>query len=400
MTTGGDGAVARDLGAAEGMREAVKQLLLTSRLLPPAAVADGVRAAAASLGAADASMYLNDYEQRDLRGIENGETLSIDGTVAGRVFSTGNRMETTTDGVTTVWVPLIDGASRLGVLQLTFTLIDDEIREACDDLAGLVAELVVCRDQYTDLFLRARRGEQMSFAAELCWNVLRPLTFNISSLAASAMLEPAYDVGGDAFDYACNAPVFHAALFDAMGHGVGAALTSNLAVGAYRYARRRGQDLADMYRTVDSCVGEYRFGSFVTGVFAELDWTNGAFSWLNAGHPAPMLVRDRAIQRITSEPSLPMGLAFDLDDSVIEVGSTRLQDHDRVLLFSDGCTEAKTPTGEAFGEDRLGDFLVREQSAGLGLAETLRRLSHAILEHAGGRLKDDATVVLLEYRTA
>ena len=57
------------------------------------------------------------------------------------------------------------------------------------------------------------------------------------------------------------------------------------------------------------------------------------------------------------------------------------------------------PNGEAFGEDRLGDFLVREQSAGLELAETLRRLSHVISEHAGGRLNDDATVVLLEYRT-
>jgi Stage II sporulation protein E (SpoIIE) len=391
-------AIDRGIDTAVAMRRVVQELLLTSREVPPAAAVDGVRTAAAALGASGIDIYLNDYEQRDLRSLEDDEPLNIDGTVAGRTFTSGTRMETCSDGVTTVWLPLVNGASRLGVMRLTFADLDDDIRDACDQFAALVAELVVCRDQYTDTFVRARRGEEMSLAAEMCWNLLRPLTFNISALAASAMLQPAYDVGGDVFDYACNAPLFHAVLFDAMGHGVGAALTSTVAVGAYRYARRRGDDLAATYHAVDQAIDEHRAGTFATGVLAELDWTTGSFSWLNAGHPAPMLIRDRAVQRLGSEPALPMGFATAFADGVVEVATTRLQDGDRVLLFSDGCTEARTPSGEAFGEVRLGDFLIREQSAGLELAETLRRLSHAVVEHAGGDLADDATVVLLEYR--
>jgi serine phosphatase RsbU (regulator of sigma subunit) len=238
----------------------------------------------------------------------------------------------------------------------------------------------------------------MSLAAEMCWNLLRPLSFNIDALAVSAMLEPAYDVGGDVFEYVCNAPLFHAALFDSMGHGVGAALTSTVAVAAYRHARRTGEGLRESYEAVDRSVADHRPESFATGVLSHLDWTTGSFSWINAGHPAPMLIRERAVQRLEVRPALPMGLAVHFGHPAVDVGTLQLQDGDRILLFSDGCTEATTPSGERFGEDRLGQFLVREQTAQLGLAETLRRLSHAILDHAGGELADDATVVLLEYR--
>jgi hypothetical protein len=112
--------VRRPLDLSDATRRAVQELLATSRTLPPAAVADGVRSAAAAFGAIEVALFLNDYEHRELRSIEDDESLAIDGTLAGRAFALGTRMETTGGDQTTLWLPLIDGGSRLGVLGLTF----------------------------------------------------------------------------------------------------------------------------------------------------------------------------------------------------------------------------------------------------------------------------------------
>ena len=385
-------------GAGDAARRVIHTLIETSREQAPAAVAAGIRTAACHLGATVADVYLNDYEQRVLRPIEDGgQALGIDSTLAGRAFTTDTRVDATADGKFSAWFPLLDGAARLGVMHIATREQQDWV--VFDEFAGLVAELLVCQNQYTDLFMRVRRRQDMSLAAEMCWQLLRPLTFTMSQLAVSAMLEPAYDVGGDVFDYACNEGTLHAAVFDAMGHGVSAAQTSSLALAAYRHARRQGADLPACYAAVDACLREHRPETFATGVLVELECATGLLTWVNAGHPSPMLIRQRAVRRLTCVPALPMGVsaAFGVD-APETIAETQLQVGDRVLVFSDGCTEAATPNGEPFGEDRLGDFLVREQSAGLGVAETLRRLSHAVTDHAGGELQDDATVVLLEYR--
>ena len=92
-------------------------------------------------------------------------------------------------------------------------------------------------------------------------------------------MEPAYEVGGDCFDYSLNGDVLDIVMFDSMGHGLRAAVLGSLAVSAYRNTRRE-QPLADL-RTllteVDAVIAEYAGGdAFVTGLFAQLDVTTGA----------------------------------------------------------------------------------------------------------------------------
>ena len=70
---------------------------------------------------------------------------------------------------------------------------------------------------------------------------------------------------------------------------------------------------------------------------------------------------------------------------------------DRLLLYTDGVTEARDPSGEMFGVDRLVDFVERHAADRLPVAETVRRLSHAVLDHQGGPPRDDATLMLLEW---
>jgi serine phosphatase RsbU (regulator of sigma subunit) len=69
-----------------------------------------------------------------------------------------------------------------------------------------------------------------------------------------------------------------------------------------------------------------------------------------------------------------------------------------VLLYTDGVTEGRAADGTPFGLERLADFIVRHSSADLPAPETMRRLNHAILDYQHGRLRDDATAILIEWR--
>jgi serine phosphatase RsbU (regulator of sigma subunit) len=80
------------------------------------------------------------------------------------------------------------------------------------------------------------------------------------------------------------------------------------------------------------------------------------------------------------------------------VCTERLEPGDRILLYTDGVTEARAADGTLFGTERLADFIIRHSSTGLPAPETMRRLNRAILEYQHGRLRDDATVILVEWQ--
>ena len=113
----------------------------------------------------------------------------------------------------------------------------------CDDLGLLVGHLTHTAGRYTDLIELRRRRRPMNLAAEMQWDLLPPLSFASPDLAIAGLLEPAYFVAGDAFDYSLNGDILGFAIIDAMGHGVSSTLASTLALGAFRYGRRRNLDL-------------------------------------------------------------------------------------------------------------------------------------------------------------
>jgi serine phosphatase RsbU (regulator of sigma subunit) len=68
-----------------------------------------------------------------------------------------------------------------------------------------------------------------------------------------------------------------------------------------------------------------------------------------------------------------------------------------LLLYTDGVTEARTADGELFGLDRLADLLEREAASGRTAEELLRRLARSVLDHQAGGLRDDATLLLVQW---
>jgi serine phosphatase RsbU (regulator of sigma subunit) len=139
---------------------------------------------------------------------------------------------------------------------------------------------------------------------------------------------------------------------------------------------------------------------FATAVLAELDTQTGMFRWVNAGHPEPLLLRGgRLVKSLQVRPRPPLGV--DLRGSraapVPAVGTEALEPGDSVLLYTDGVTDARSPSGEFFGEERLADMIVRNMASGLPAPETMRRVVQALLAHQAGNLHDDASLALVQW---
>jgi hypothetical protein len=351
------------------------------------------------LGARDVTIYLVDKEQSFLvpvprTGASEHLPLPVQSTVAGRCFRDLRLLNA--DHGRRVWVPILDGLERLGVVHLEFPVAEDRTAdEHLHQFAALIAEIVMVKQGYGDLFHTVRRSRSMSLAAEIAWNLMPPLTFGTDRLVISCVLAPAYTVGGDTFDYAVDADTARFAIFDAMGHGLDAGLLATVAIGAYRNARRHPLGLPETVSAIDAALrGAFGPERFVTGLIAELDLRSGRLRWHNAGHPAPLLLRGgRVVKALENDHGLPLGLGGD-----VAVTGERLEPGDRLLLFTDGVVEARSASGEFFGVDRLVDLVTRRQAAAQPVPETMRSLMHAILSHQDGELQDDATTMLVEWR--
>jgi hypothetical protein len=384
--------------------QSLRLLLQEMHLMAPERLAERVAAHARGLGVEEMVVYLCDYEQQLLlplggQGVPPRQALSVDGSVAGRCFRQVESIRSGSAGVgKRLWVPLLDGVERLGVVEF----VVDELTDAQEDQAkayvSLVAELVVVTDLYTDLFSRIRRRRTLSLAAEIQWDMLPPMTFATDRVVICGALEPAYEIGGDSFDYAVNGPTAELMVLDAVGHGLPAALLATAAIGAYRHARRNMLDLPDIASAISTVIaGQFTGSQFATAAIARLDLDTGQLRWVNAGHPEPLIVREGALVRPPPcRPSPPLGL----QQRKPAVCETTLHPGDRVLFHSDGIVEARSPDGEFFGEERLADFVIRADAAGDRAPETLRRLMRHVMSHQADQLQDDASIVLLEWRTS
>ena len=437
---GADGRDAADIPA-DAVAELFLGMMGRTHLTAPAEVAAAVAEQATVAGGADVVLYLVDYEHVDLipvpaiavpgasilgwdgdgaagadidgRGADpallaaarEAVPMTIQGTLGGRCFTASEVIDTAVDAADRrrLWLPLLDGTERLGVMTVTVPAPGGALTRRSvavwERFAHLVAQLVVGKSQYGDTFEHVRRTRPMSVAAELQTALLPPVTFATRGLVISTMREPSYEGGGDAYDYAVNTGVVHLAMIDAMGHGLAASGAAAFTLAAYRRARRAGLGLAETYEDVDAALaGQFGGERYATAVFAELDLATGWVSWVNAGHPEPLLLRGgRLVKTLAAPPATPLGFGFTVGD--VPLATEQLEPGDRVLLYTDGLPEARQPDGGFFGVDRLADFVERTAQDGYAAPETLRRLRHAVLQHQHGTLQDDASALLVEWRS-
>ncbi|GAA3164923.1 hypothetical protein GCM10020001_107340 [Nonomuraea salmonea] len=192
-------------------------------------------------GFSDVSIYVTDLQQLLLVPLANQvdaaggplPTIRIDGTLAGRAFRSVSlvRSQPGGEGPYRVWAPLLDGTERIGLLGVTVPHGGEVVERRIKTLASLVALLVMSKRPHSDSCARLVRARPMALSAEVLWNLLPPGTFAKDDVVVSAALEPAYEMGGDTYDYAIDGHTLHLSIYDAMGHDTSAGLTATLAMG-------------------------------------------------------------------------------------------------------------------------------------------------------------------------
>ncbi|WP_329044901.1 serine/threonine-protein phosphatase [Amycolatopsis sp. NBC_01488] len=383
---------------------ALTTLLEGAELAPPERLPKLAAAAGEVLGVG-LTVYLADYGQRYLRpvpppGTEPGSPdLEVDTTLAGRAF---RRLEILPAETVPprLWVPLLDGAERLGVLRADLVasadLYDPGLRTQCRWAALLIGHLVVQMTKYGDGLDVTRHRRVRTVAGELIWSLLPPLTAGIDGFVVSGAVEPRHAIAGDTFDYSLAEDTARLLILDAVGHDLRSGLIAATAVAAYRAARHTGRGLYEQARYIDEAIsGTFGDTGFATAILAEVDLPGGRLRYVNAGHPPPRIMRDgRVVKPLTGGRRLPLGLG---PGHEFVLGEERLQPEDWLVLHTDGITEARDRAGEFFGEARLADFLEREAAAGYPPPETVRRLIQAVAAHQDGRFQDDATVLLARW---
>jgi hypothetical protein len=237
----------RDLDAVMGRVAA--ELLARSHHLPPGAIAQLFTEVAAPLGVSAVRVYLADLQQQNLRlmppgsGLGAPEVLPVGSTAAGQAYRETRAQESSADpaGARRLWLPLLDGSERLGVLELAVQDAAGGLAGRYQMLASLAGLMIASKSIYSDTYARAMRTQEMALQGELVWAFTASRTFVTDRVLVAAALEPACDVGGDAFDYSLLGDRLHVSIFDAVGHDLTSGLLTSAAMAACRSTRRAGR---------------------------------------------------------------------------------------------------------------------------------------------------------------
>jgi hypothetical protein len=348
-------------------------------------------------------LYVADYGEQKLEPVPSRfnppppDSIRIRGTVPGRAFLTRGPVEAEGDaqGGPILWIPIFQRSDSIGVLGLGVKSHEAEVPSYATALGALIGAAVVGARRHSDVFEMSRGAGQLRLAAMMQWDLLPLSSYADSRVHVAGGLEPAYDIAGDTFDFAANDGQLDLSVFDAMGHGLGATLLTTLAVGAYRLGRRRGRSLTELAADIDHAV-LYQGGgeAFVTGHLCTLDLQEGQLEWINVGHPLPVLIRNNASSEAAPvDPMLPFGL----EGEPPQPARLGLEPGDILVFYSDGVADALSSAGEPFGLPRLVDLAGRHCAGGATLSLGVRHILDDVLEHAGHRLRDDATLLAVRW---
>jgi serine phosphatase RsbU (regulator of sigma subunit) len=372
-----------------------------------AAPIDAVEVVAAELGrmvdARAVTLLIADFSGRALvrltssgavegartQGEEQAETLPLPGSRYEGVLRTQQPDVEPIGNGARMLVPVTDRGDAIGLLELDVPHFpsEDEIREIAS-AAHALAYVVIAARRHTDVFEWGQRSTPFALAAEIQRRLLpAAYTCEAGQFTLAGWLEPASEVGGDTFDYSLDRSTLQLSITDAVGHQVPAALVATLLVGALRNARRKGLDLPGQARYANDALAEHADpGQFVTGQLLQIDLTTGRAVIINAGHTLPLRLRDGRVDVVPLAIEPPFGVvpgkSFSLQDFPLAPG-------DRIVFLTDGMLERNAAVLDVEAAlARTGDLHPRE---------VVHELGAAVLKATGGDLRDDATMVCLDW---
>jgi serine phosphatase RsbU (regulator of sigma subunit) len=242
---------------------------------------------------------------------------------------------------------------------------------------------------------KRRLEQELSIAREIQRTLLPPRLPEEGWLRAAASSQACFQVGGDYYDVMpISEDMWGAVVADVSGKGVTASLLASLLQGAFFGSTGDRSNLSQMMSHVNRYVVERSQLRNYATVFYAVVARDGEARWINAGHCPVLLVRSSGGIELLEASTCPVGLFV---EAPFPQEITRLRAGDKLVIYSDGVSEAERSGGEQFGDERLREVVERHRSSPAAV------LHKAIIEEvsaftAGSPQSDDVTLLVLEYR--
>ena len=238
---------------------------------------------------------------------------------------------------------------------------------------------------------RSERHAREQHDALLIQRALMPSTLPITSrFEVVGAWQPAGTLGGDCYDAFTFSPdVIGLSIADVAGKGLPAALLMSSLQAALRAFANEASPPHSVCASVNRLLcGQMIAGRFVTMAYLRLDAARGTLVYANAGHNPLLLVRESGLVETLRSSGTVLGVFPDAEYVGAQVA---LRSGDRLLLYTDGITEARDDAGEEFGESRLTAALVRHRH--LGASDLHRAVMEEVTRFAISGFEDDATLL-------
>lgn len=296
-------------------------------------------------------------------------------------------------------VPLIARDEVIGTVQ-ALNKIDDApwTDEDVDTLVSFAqqAAIAIQTARYFEAEVRRERLErEMGIARRIQFSLLPNGTPDLPGYEISAAYRPAFQVGGDFFDFlSLPGDRLGMVIADVADKGVGAALYMAMSRTVIRATAPNANGPADALLRSNHIIleGSANPSIFVTVFYAELDPASGRLVYANGGHNRPVVHRARTGEsvEITTRGAI-LGL---FNDIPIEQGEITLEPGDRVVFYTDGVNEAMNSGHEEFGTRRLAQTI--EKSAGQSAQDTMQSILFAVDTFVGETpASDDLTMFVV-----
>ena len=363
-------------------------------------------------GCVEAGIYLADREREEfvvsaVRGCtvnHKGSRFPLAAGISGQVFATGKawyapdvRLEPNYQPCeaatrSELMIPLVVRGNAIGVFDTSHHELDAFPPSQIELLKALSGHIAVAIDNARRF--QEEKQEKERFAAEQqearrIQETLFPKNApQVPGFEIEGQCLPAGAVGGDWYDYiALPDGRVAAVLADVSGKGMAAALLMSATRGIVRSLAQVSDSPGEILRRVNRMLLEdFPSERYVTMVLAVVDATRREVTIANAGHPWPLLWDGKSARCVCTETGFPLGLLpceFGERTIAMPAGS-------RLLLFTDGITEAQNPAGEEYGVERLEEHLGRSAVTTASLLAEVRSFMN------GRGAGDDTTLVLFK----